>query len=42
MRSKSTGLFPFPQERNVEVLNQSAMIRIYSDLARDPRDFATP
>jgi hypothetical protein len=42
VRNKSTGLFPFPQERNVEVLNQAAMIRIYSDLARNPRDFAFP
>jgi hypothetical protein len=42
MRSKSTGLFSFPQERNVEVLNQAAIIRIYSDLARNPADFARP
>jgi hypothetical protein len=42
VRDKSTGLFDFPQERNVEVLNQAAMIRIYADLARDPADFAKP
>ena len=42
VRDKSTGLFDFPQERNVEVLNQAAMIRVLSDLARNPADFADP
>ena len=42
LRSSSTGLFEFPQERNVEVLNQAAMIRIFADLARNPADFAKP
>ena len=42
VRDRSTGLFPFPQERNVQVLNQAAMIRIYADLARDPADFRPP
>jgi predicted alpha-1,6-mannanase (GH76 family) len=42
VRNTSTGLFPFPQERNVEVLNQAAMIRIYADLARNPADFKKP
>jgi hypothetical protein len=35
----SKTLFPFPQERNVEVLNQAAMIRIYADLAWNPSAF---
>ena len=42
VRKSSTGLFPFPQERNVEVLNQAAMIRIFADLARNPADFKKP
>ena len=42
VRDKSTGLFEFPQESNVEVLNQAAMIRVFSDLARNPADFADP
>jgi hypothetical protein len=39
VRDEKTGLFPFPQEQNVEVLNQAAMVRIYADLAADPADF---
>ena len=42
VRKSSAGLFPFPQERNVEVLNQAAMIRIFADLARNPADFEKP
>jgi glycosyl hydrolase family 76 len=42
IRTSSTGLFAFPQERNVEVLNQAAMIRIFADLARNPADFKKP
>jgi hypothetical protein len=42
VRDTKTGLFPFPQEKNVEVLNQAAMIRIYSDLAWNPQDYAYP